>query len=107
MSAPAGDTLGAALIAGLDDDALDALAERLAPRLEARIGRPLGSEVGADRWMTTAEAAGYLGMTANALHKLTAARAIPFSQDGPGCRCYFRRADLDHWRESGARSRRS
>ena len=106
MSAPAADTLAAALIAGLDDDALDALAERLAPRLEGRIGRRLEPEVGADRWMTTADAAGYLGMTANALHKLTAARAIPFSQDGPGCRCWFRRSDLDRWRGSRGRGRR-
>jgi excisionase family DNA binding protein len=98
--------LAAALLDALDDDALDVLAERLAPRLEARIGRRAGAEASGDRWMTTDETASYLGMTPNALHKLTAARAIPFAQDGPGCRCYFRRSDLDRWRESGARGRR-
>jgi len=96
------NALVSALLTELDDDALDALAERLAPRLEARLAR--SSQPDADRWMTTAEAAGYLGMTANALHKLTATRAIPFSQDAPGARCYFKRSDLDRWRDSGARS---
>ncbi len=107
MSATGANTLAAALLSELDDDALDALAERLAPRLEARFGHRPGTEASGDRWLTTAEAADYLGMTANGLHKLTAARAIPFSQDGPGCRCYFRRPDLDRWRESGARGRHS
>ncbi len=83
------------------------LSERLAPRLEARFAQSPNSGAGADRWMTTAEAAAYLGVTPNALHKLTRARAIPFSQDGPGCRCYFKRSDLDRWRDSSARGRLS
>jgi hypothetical protein len=38
-------------------------------------------------------------MSANALHKLTAARSIPFAQPGgPNGRCYFKREDLDQWR---------
>ena len=102
MSAAPSGALAAALVDALDDDALDALAERLAPRLEARFATSKGKG-GPDRWMTTAEAADYLGMTANALHKLTAARALPFAQDGPGCRCYFKRSDLDRWRDSGSR----
>lgn len=40
-------------------------------------------------------------MTANALYKLTAAHQIPFEQDGPGCRLWFKRADLDAWRRTG------
>ena len=103
MNGVGADSLAAALVAGLDDDALDALAERLAPRIEARLGRSRVPATDAERWMTTAEAADYLGMTTNALHKLTAARAIPFSQDGPGCRCYFKRSELDSWR-AGASS---
>lgn len=102
MSPARADALAAALVDALDDDALDALAERLAPRLEAHFATSK-AKGGPDRWMTTAEAADYLGMTANALHKLTAARAIPFAQDGPGCRCYFKRSDLDCWRDSGSR----
>ena len=72
--------LATALLAELDDDALDLLAERLAPRLEGRLcSRPTD----ADRWLTTGEAAEYLGTTPNALHKLTSAREIPFAQDDP------------------------
>lgn len=93
-------TLTVAIVARLDDAVLDALAERLAPRLEARLARQPGAEVRTDRWMTTAEAADHLGVTPNTLHKLTAARTIPFSQDSPGCRCYFRRSDLDRWRNT-------
>ena len=103
MSTAPADTLAAAIVdqlAGLDDDALAPLAARLGPLLEARFGRSHGAAADADRWMTTVETADYLGMSANALHKLTAARAIPFSQDGPGCRCYFKRSDLDRWRET-------
>lgn len=98
------NALVSALLTELDDDALDALAERLAPRLEARLAR--SSQPDADRWMTTTEAAGYLGMTSNALHKLTSARQVPFSQDAPGGRCWFKRSELDAWRESG-QSRRA
>lgn len=90
--------LAAALIASLDAEALDALAERLAPRLAGSLAAGTGPEP--DRWLTTREAAGYIGRSPNGLHKLTAARAIPCSQDGPGARCYFRRSDLDAWMRS-------
>jgi excisionase family DNA binding protein len=96
------NALVSALLDELDDDSLDALAERLAPRLESR----LSSQSEPDAWMTTNEAAAYLGMTANALHKLTASRTIPFAQDEPGARCYFKRSELDRWRGSGARGGR-
>lgn len=72
--------------------ALRELAEALAPLLTAPDEKPL------DGWLTTRQAADHLGVTLNALHKLTAARAIPFEQDGPGCKCWFRRSDLDAWR---------
>jgi excisionase family DNA binding protein len=90
--------LAAALLEALDDDALDRLAERLAPRLAGSLAAGTGPEP--DRWLTTREAAGYIGRSITALHKSTAARAIPFSQDGPGARCYFRRSDLDAWMRS-------
>ena len=84
------------LTVALSADAIDALADAVAARLHE--GRGDQRDAADDRWLTTREAAGYLGMTVAALHKLTAARAIPFEQAGPGCRCYFRRADLDRWR---------
>jgi excisionase family DNA binding protein len=86
--------LARALLDDLGPDDLADLAERLAPFL-----RPTAS-TGDDRWLTTQQAAEYLGMSVHALHKLTAARSIPFSQAGPGARCYFRRSDLDEWRRT-------
>lgn len=91
--------LAAAFLEALDDDALDRLAERLAPRL-ARLAQP---GPGADAWMDSADAAAYLGISRHALHRLTAERRVPVAQERPGARCYFRRADLDRWREQAAR----
>jgi hypothetical protein len=54
-----------------------------------------------DDWLDAKRAAAHIGVTVNALHKLTAARSIPFEQDGPGCKCWFRRSDLDQWRRGG------
>jgi excisionase family DNA binding protein len=89
--------LAHALIDELDDSALDTLAALLAPRLPTRRD-PAASE---GRWLTAAEAATYLGLSVNALHKLTAARMIPFEQEGPSCKLYFQRSELDAWREAG------
>lgn len=91
------DALARAVLDALDDDALDHLAEQLAPRIAERLAAHQPDEAG---WMTTTEAAGYLGRSTTALHKLTAARALPFEQASPGARCYFRRADLDDWMRS-------
>ncbi|HEV3319491.1 MAG TPA: hypothetical protein VG053_07145 [Solirubrobacteraceae bacterium] len=96
---PGSREFATALVDALDDVALDKLADRLAPRLVARATHtttPLE-----DRWLPTVEAAGYLGLSLHALHKLTAAQAIPFEQEGPGCKLWFRRSALDAWREAG------
>ena len=85
-------SLAGALLAQLDDDALEALAARLAPFLP----RPETAEE--DRWLNTRQAADYLGISPNALHKLTAARAIPFEQERARAKCWFRRSELDAWR---------
>ena len=85
------NALARALLDDLDDDALTHLAARLAPFL------PAATRV-EDGWLDTAGAATYLGITRNALHKATAARAIPFEQASHGGKCWFRRADLDAWR---------
>jgi excisionase family DNA binding protein len=86
--------LGRALIADLNPDDLADLAELLAPYLPRSTAD--------DGWMNTRAAAEYLGMSVSALHRLTAAREIPCSQDGPGARCFFRRSDLDGWRGATA-----
>lgn len=81
-----------------DDGALD--------ELRALISVEAPSPPETDAWMTAREAAAYLGFASvHPLHKLTAERAIPFEQDGPGCRLFFKRSDLDDWRRmGGARS---
>jgi excisionase family DNA binding protein len=54
-----------------------------------------------DRWLTTKEAAVYLGLSGpTALHRLTSERRIAFSQESHGGKCWFRRADLDAFREA-------
>jgi excisionase family DNA binding protein len=93
--------LGSALLAQLDDDVLAELATRLAPFL------PRPNSADDDGWLNTREAAKYLGITANALHKLTAARAIPFEQEGPNAKCWFRRSELDAWRRGTREAVRS
>ena len=50
--------------------------------------------------MDTKDAASYLGLTVHALHKLTAAREIPFEQEKPGAKCWFQRSRLDEWRRA-------
>lgn len=80
------------------DDVLDALADAVAARVVERLREHVAAD--GDGWMTTREAANYLGISVHSLHKLTAAREIPFEQNGEGARCYFKRADLDAWRAS-------
>lgn len=87
--------LGEALIESLTTDELQILAARLRPFLDLG-GEPNTEAVSG--WMDSGAAADYLGMSRPALHKLTATRAIPFEQDGPGCKLWFIRAKLDQWR---------
>lgn len=91
----------AELSIALPPEMLDALADRLAPRVAALLQETAESE----RWLNSAQAADYLGLTRNALHKLTSAREIPFEQDGPSCKLFFRRSELDAWR-AGERPRK-
>jgi excisionase family DNA binding protein len=90
--------LAGAIVAALDDLALDELADRLAHKLAARLA---ASEPPSDEWLPSSKAAAYLGISTNAPHKLTAARSIPFEQDGPGCKMWFKRSKLDEWRRAG------
>lgn len=91
------DTILRALVADADEATLRDLAERLRPWLApAAVEEP-------DRWVETREAARIVGLSRNAMHKLTAAREVPFSQDTPGGKCYFRVRDLHGWREQHRR----
>jgi excisionase family DNA binding protein len=87
--------LGAAVVASLDESALERLAELLAPRLVGQL-QPAPAE---DGWIDSKQAAAYLGITTSTLWKLTAALEIPFAQDKPGAKTWFKRSQLDQWRE--------
>jgi excisionase family DNA binding protein len=87
--------LARALLAELLEDT-EAMAE-LAAHLASFMPQPATQQED-DRWLGTREAALYLGLSVNALHRLTAARAIPFEQDAPGSKCFFLRSELDAWR---------
>jgi excisionase family DNA binding protein len=84
--------LAKALLDDLEPADLAQLAERLAPYLAPA---PAPAD---DGWLTTKQAAAYLGVSVNSLHRATAERRIPFSQDAPNARCFFKRSDLDEWR---------
>jgi excisionase family DNA binding protein len=71
------------------------------PELDAHRRLTHAAHGDADSWMGAPAAAEYLALTVNALHKLTAARVIPFHQDGRGCKLWFKRSELDEWRRSG------
>lgn len=88
------------------DDAFDRVADALVDRLAPRLAQRVTNATTPDAWMDSREAVAYLGLSSlHALHKLTSARLIPLSQERDGGRCYFRRADLDAWRESQRRGK--
>jgi excisionase family DNA binding protein len=84
----------ARVVLTLDDSAL----ERLADLVAERLARTLSTSSTEDRWLDAKGAAEYLGLSVDALHKRTATRGIPFTQDAPGGKCWFRRSELDRWR---------
>jgi excisionase family DNA binding protein len=92
------DVFGAAIFSELVDRLAERLAVVVAERLAAEDRR-------SDEWFDSRHASEYLGVHRDTLRKLAAERAIPSEQDGPGCKLYFRRSDLDAWRRSGGRPR--
>ena len=96
----------AADAAPAESSILDQLLDHIADRLAAVItDRLVVSDDRADEWFESLHAAEYLGVHRDTLRKLAAERAIPSEQDGPGCKLYFRRSDLDAWRRGGGRPR--
>jgi hypothetical protein len=83
----------------LDEEFIERLADALAPKVAELL--PGTSAPCGDPWMDAREAAAYLGFKdVDPLHKLTAARTVPFSQKTRGGKLWFRRSDLDAWRGS-------
>jgi hypothetical protein len=104
MSAPTLLDVLAAEIAALDDAKLDTVVDTLAPLLDRIAARRQAQTPAAPAnhpasgWLNAKQAAAYVGLTVPALHKHTAARTIPFEQDGPGCKLWFKSSELDAWR---------
>lgn len=86
----------------LDDEQMEVIVRAAAEMVLTRTLRE--SATSGSAWLDSRAAAQYLGMTRNALHKLTARRQIPFEQDGPGCKLWFQRTRLDRWRAGGSDS---
>jgi excisionase family DNA binding protein len=87
-------------VGGADISALDELLARPADLVVDRLAQRSRQAEPVEKWMDTRRAAEYLGVHRDTLRKLAAERAIPTHQDGPGCKLYFRRDELDEWRRS-------
>ncbi len=85
---------GPALLDQILGHLADLVVDRLVERAEAN-----RSDHAAE-WLDARGAAGYLGIHRDTLRKLAAQRAIPTHQDGPGCKLFFRRDELDEWRRA-------
>jgi excisionase family DNA binding protein len=84
---------------------LEALIDGSASRVAAAVATklPAVEEAPAGEWLDSRTAAAYLGIHRDTLRKLAAERTIPAHQDGPRCKLFFRRCDLDEWRQRGGR----
>jgi excisionase family DNA binding protein len=82
----------------LIDQILVRLADLVVDRLMDRTDSHSSDQASA--WLDARGAAEYLGVHRDTLRKLAAQRAIPTHQDGPGCKLYFRRDELDEWRRT-------
>jgi excisionase family DNA binding protein len=100
--APNRSNAAPAHVSGMLEEFISQLADRVAQRL-AEQATTSPDEIG--EWFDSRHAAEYLGIHRDTLRKLAAERAIPSEQDGPGCKLYFWRSDLDAWRHGGGRPR--
>jgi excisionase family DNA binding protein len=74
------------------------LARQIADHLLPALRELQGSAESASGWLTTKDAASYLGISGNALYKLTGSGELTFTQDAPRGKMFFQRADLDDYR---------
>jgi excisionase family DNA binding protein len=88
--------LAAALLAELDAQALDQLADALSPRLAERLTRPSESTP----WLTVQQAADHLACRPQRIYNLVSQRRLRHVKDGS--RVLFRRQWLDEYLEAGA-----
>ena len=90
----------------IDLGAVDVLLGRLADLVVRRlIDCTEDAKRPEEEWLDARGAAAFLGIHRDTLRKLAAERAVPVHQDGPGCKLYFRRDELDKWRRSSGAGR--
>ena len=77
---------------------VDVLLGQLADLVVQRLIERTETEQPVKEWLDARGASEYLGIHRDTLRKLAAERALPAHQDGPGCKLYFRRDELDEWR---------
>ncbi len=53
-----------------------------------------------ERWLDTRDAAAYLGLTPRRALQANASARVPFEQERPRAKCWFKRNDVDAWRRS-------
>lgn len=80
----------------IPDSTFDAIVTAAAARTLELLGTQLDQEAWPE-WMSVERAAKYLDVSPERLRKLQARREIPFHQEAPGCRVFYRRHDLDDW----------
>jgi excisionase family DNA binding protein len=81
----------------LPEALLDAIAQRVADLLRAAAAADVAP---ISPWLDAPAACAYLGLSRDALYKLTAARAIPFRKKAGGQGLRFHRDELDGWMET-------
>lgn len=60
-------------------------------------GAQASDDEASPEWMNVETAAKYLDCTPERIRKLVARREIPYHQEAPGCRIFFRRQELNEW----------
>ena len=88
--------LASMLLAELDDEALVALAQRLAPHIAGRLGPRFASP---EPWLTVEQAAHHLACPKSRIYALVSAQRIPCRKDCS--RVLFRASELDEWLDKG------
>ena len=77
----------------LTDETLQQLVEEVVYRVRAEL-EPSEQR---QEWLSVESAARHLDVSAERIRKLAAVRDLPYYQEAPGCRVFFRRSELDAW----------
>ena len=85
----------------LTNEQIDTIVERVLARLDASAVRGDAPE-----YLSVKDAANYIGATEGRVRKLVERKRIPVSQDGPGCRVFISRTDLDRFMHDNRNGRR-